>query len=321
MYTRLVSFVMSICVLFLLTPFATAQTASLSGTITDSSGAVIPDVKVSVMNAATGVAREVQTGTGGLYTVVQLAPGRYEVTFDKSGFRTVKFTAVNLTVDQKLTLDTKLEVTSASEQITVEGAVVPIDTTDAQVSNVVEHQQMTELPLILRDPYQLVLLGPGVTESDNMGGVSVNGGRERNNNFMLDGADNNDTEVPGAPSGLTAQNPDSTQEFRVITNNFAPEFGRNNGAVIDVITRSGSNQFHGDAFYFGRWDALGARDYFNHYTAGTLQPKNPYIRNIYGGSFGGPIIKDKTFFFLNYQGDRFITNLTNFSTVPTAAFE
>ena len=324
MYTRLVSFAMSICVLFLFTPLATAQTASLSGTITDSSGAVVPRVKVSLVNAGTSIAREVETGASGVYTVVQLAPGRYEITFEKAGFRSVKFTAVTLTVDQKLTLDTKLEVTSASEQITVEGAVVPIDTTDAQVSNVVEHQQMTELPLILRDPYQLVLLGPGVTESDNMGGVSVNGGRERNNNFMLDGADNNDTEDPGILGGLTAQNPDSTQEFRVITNNFAPEYGRNNGAIIDVLTRSGSNTLHGDAFYFGRWDALGSRDYFNHQidpSTGTIAPKNPYVRNLYGASLGGPLIKNKTFFFVNYQGDRFVTNVTNTSVVPTGAFK
>ena len=324
MYTRLVSFAMSICVLFLFAPLATAQNASLSGTITDSSGAVVPQVKVSVVNAATNVAREVETGAAGVYTIVQLAPGLYEVTFNKSGFRTVKFPAVNLTVDQKLTLDTKLEVTSASEQITVEGAVAPIDTTDAQVSNVVEHQQMTELPLILRDPYQLVLLGPGVTESDNMGGVSVNGGRERNNNFMLDGADNNDTEDPGILGGLTAQNPDSTQEFRVITNNFAPEYGRNNGAIIDVLTRSGSNTLHGDAFYFGRWDALGSRDYFNHQidpSTGLIAPKNPYVRNLYGASLGGSLIKNKTFFFVNYQGDRFVTNVTNTSVVPTAAFK
>jgi len=315
---------MSIFVVFLFAPLATAQTASLSGTIKDSSGAVVPNVRVSTVNSAAGIAREAETGTSGVYTIVELTPGRYEITIEKSGFKTMKFPAVNLTVDQKLTLDARLEVTSASEQVTVEGAVVPIDTTDAQVSSVVEHQQMTELPLILRDPYQLVLLGPGVTESDNMGGVSVNGGRERNNNFMLDGADNNDTEDPGILGGLTAQNPDSTQEFRVITNNFAPEYGRNNGAIIDVLTRSGSNNLHGDAFYFGRWDALGSRDYFNHQidpSTGSIAPKNPYVRNLYGASLGGALIKNKTFYFVNYQGDRFVTNLTNTSVVPTAAFK
>jgi hypothetical protein len=204
-------------------------------------------------------------------------------------------------------------------------SVANVDTETPTLSNVVEHTQMVELPLILRDPYQLVLLGPGVTQSDSgLGGVSINGGRERNNNFLLDGTDNNDADVPGALGGLTSQNPDSTQEFRVLTNNFAPEYGRNNGAVIDVITRSGTNTFHGNLFYFGRWDALGARDYFNHQidpTTGDVAAKNPYVRNLYGGSLGGPIRKDKTFFFLNYQGDRFVTSLTNTATVPTAAFD
>ncbi|MGB8061045.1 MAG: TonB-dependent receptor [Candidatus Sulfotelmatobacter sp.] len=309
-------------VLLALASYSIAQTASINGTVSDSTGALIEHAKVSVRNTTTNATREVFSGAGGAYSVSELPAGPYELTVEKDGFRSVQFRALNLTVAQNLTVNAKLEVGASAEQITVEGAVVPIDTTDAELSNVVEHTQMTELPLILRDPYQLVLLAPGTMQSDSdLAGFSINGGRERNNNFMLDGADNNDTEVPGSYSGLTAQNPDSTQEFRVITNNFAPEFGRNNGAVIDVITRSGGNQFHGDAFYFGRWDALGARDYFNHYTAGTLQPKNPYIRNIYGGSFGGPIVKDRTFFFLNYQGKRFITNLTNNSTVPTSAFE
>ena len=314
--------VVSLLVLVALASYSVAQTASINGTVSDTSGALIEHAKVTARDTATNATREVFSGAGGAFSISELAAGPYELTVAKDGFRSVQFRALNLTVGQNLTVNSKLEVGTTAEQITVEGAVLPIDTTDAELSNVVEHKQMTELPLILRDPYQLVLLSPGTMQSDSgLGGFSVNGGRERNNNFMLDGADNNDTEVPGSGSGLTSQNPDSTQEFRVITNNFAPEFGRNNGAVIDVITRGGSNQFHGDAFYFGRWAVLGARDYFNHYTGDTLQPKNPYIRNIYGGSLGGPIVKNKTFFFLNYQGDRFVTNITNSSTVPTAAFE
>lgn len=296
----------------------------MNGTITDPSGAVVQHAKVTATNTATNLTRSTDTGSAGVYSITELVPGPYNVTLEKAGFRTMRFTSLTLTVDQTATLNAKLEVGSNKEQITVEGAAAPVDTTDAQLSNVVEHKQMTELPLILRDPYQLVLLSPGVTQSDGMLGISANGGRERNNNFMLDGADNNDTETPGGLGGLTSQNPDSTEEFRVITNNFAPEYGRNNGALIDVITRSGTNDFHGDAFYFGRWDALGARDFFNHQTdplTGLVAPKNPYVRNLYGASFGGPIIKDRTFFFVNYQGDRFITNLTNTTTVPTAAFK
>jgi hypothetical protein len=303
-----------------------AQTATVRGTALDPSGAAVVGATVTATNLSTAIDRVTSTNDTGAYSLPSLPPAAYTFTFAKSGFKSVKFENVVLTVDQPLTLDVKFEIGSASATVEVAAsAVAAIDTDNATLSNVVEHTQMTELPLILRDPYQLVLLGPGVTQSDSgLGGVSINGGRERNNNFLLDGADNNDADVPGSLGGLTSQNPDSTQEFRVLTNNFAPEYGRNNGAIIDVITRSGTNDFHGNLFYFGRWDALGARDYFNHQVdpnTGLVEPKNPYVRNLYGGSIGGPIIKDKTFFFLNYQGDRFITNLTNTSTVPTAAFK
>ena len=324
MLRRLVLFAVATSLMLVLVRTAGAQNASINGTVTDSSGALVQNATVTATNTATNASRVVQTGTAGVYSINQIVAGLYDLTIEKTGFRPVRFAEVTLTVDQALTLNARMEIGSNAEQVTVEGKAVTVDTTDAQLSNVVEHEQMTELPLILRDPYQLVLLSPGVTQSDGMGGISANGGRERNNNFMLDGADNNDTEVPGGLGGITAQNPDSTEELRVITNNFAPEYGRNNGAIIDVITRSGTNNLHGDAFYFGRWNALGARDFFNHQidpNTGLVVAQNPYVRNLYGGSLGGPLVKDKTFFFVNYQGDRFITNLTNSSTVPTAAFE
>jgi hypothetical protein len=303
-----------------------AQTATVRGTTLDPSGAAVVGATVTATNLSTAIDRVTSTNETGAYSLSSLPPAVYTFTFTKPGFKVLKFESITLTVDQALTLDAKFEIGSASATVEVAAsAVAAIDTDNATLSNVVEHTQMTELPLILRDPYQLVLLGPGVTQSDSgLGGVSINGGRERNNNFLLDGADNNDADVPGSLGGLTSQNPDSTEEFRVLTNNFAPEYGRNNGAIIDVITRSGTNDFHGNLFYFGRWDALGARDYFNHQidpNTGLVEPKNPYVRNLYGGSIGGPIRKDKTFFFLNYQGDRFITNLTNTSTVPTTAFK
>jgi Carboxypeptidase regulatory-like domain len=324
MLRRLVLFAVATSLALVLVRTAGAQNASVNGTVTDSTGALVQNATVTATNTATKSARSVQTGAAGVYSINEVVAGLYDLTIEKTGFRTVRFAAVTLTVDQAVTLNAKLEIGSNAEQVTVEGTAVPVDTTDAQLSNVVEHEQMTELPLILRDPYQLVLLSPGVTQSDGLGGISANGGRERNNNFMLDGADNNDTEVPGGLGGITSQNPDSTEEFRVITNNFAPEYGRNNGAIIDVVTRSGTNNWHGDAFYFGRWDALGARDFFNHQidpTTGLVAGKNPYVRNLYGASLGGPLIKDKTFFFVNYQGDRFVTNTTNTSTVPTEAFK
>jgi len=306
-------------------PALRAQTAKVSGSVLDSSGAAVVGASITATNAGTSYTRSTVSTDTGAYTISTLPPGLYNFTFTKPGFKAVKFDQISLTVDQVLTLDAKLEVGAVSSTVEVAStSIAQIDTETATLSNVVEHTQMTELPLILRDPYQLVLLGPGVTQSDGLGGVSVNGGRERNNNFLLDGADNNDADVPGPLGGLIAENPDATQEFRVLTNNFAPEYGRNNGAIIDVVTRSGTNDFHGNVFYFGRWDALGARDYFNHQIdplTGEVAAKNPYVRNLYGGSLGGPISKDKTFFFLNYQGDRFVTTLTNTTTVPTAAFK
>jgi hypothetical protein len=295
-----------------------AQTASINGTVTDPSGAVVPGATVAAVNEDTNASRDTQTGNTGAYSISNLVPGKYDITIEKSGLKTVKFAAVTLTVDQALTLDAKLEISVASQTVTVEGTTVaPIDTTDSQVSNVVDEKQLLALPLILRDPYQLVLLTPGTTYTNTgSGGFSVNGSRDRNNNFQLDGTNNNDPGVPGA--GFAILNPDATQEFRVITSNYLPEFGRNSGSVIDIITRSGTNDLHGDVYYFGRWNALGARDFFNDVSQG---PQSPYVRNTFGASIGGPVIKNKLFYFFNYEGNRFATATTTSAVVPDAAFK
>jgi hypothetical protein len=296
-----------------------AQTASVTGTVTDASGGVVPGAAVAARNSGTGTERQASTNATGTFRIVDLVPGRYVLTIEKTGFRTFQATSVDLTVDQVLTLNVTLQVSATRSTVEViSQPLPPVNLDNAAISNVVDTRRITDLPLILRDPYQLVLLSPGVIQSNTgLGGFSANGTRERNNNFLLDGVDNNDTDVPGIPSGLNPLNPDSTQEFRVITNNFAAEYGRNNGALIDVLTKSGTNQLHGDAYWFGRYDALGARDFFNH-EPGT--PKNPYVRNIVGGSAGGPIRKDKTFWFGDYDGQRFPTTLTNTTVVPNAAF-
>src|SRR6185312_9116049 len=170
----------------------------------------------------------------------------------------------------------------ATEEVQVLGnELPPVDLDTAQLSNLVDSREIQDLPLITRDPYSLVLLSPGTSQTDsNHGGFTVNGARDRNNNFLLDGVDNNDTSVPGGPDGVLAANPDSTQEFRVITDNFNAEFGRNTGAIIDVITKSGTNTFHGGAYEFGRWNGFGgARDWFNPGTGPNGGPMNPYVRN------------------------------------------
>jgi hypothetical protein len=296
-----------------------AQTASISGTISDATGAGVPEATVNAKNVATGATRTAITDNSGTYSIPNMAVGQYDVSVEKQGFSTLHFQSVQITVAQNLTLNGSLAVGAVTESVNVAGSSVPaINLEDAQLSNVVDERRILDLPLITRDPYSLVLLSPGTLQtSSSMGGFSVNGQRERNNNFLLDGTDNNDASVPGIPGGISSINPDSTQEFRVITNNFLPEFGRNSGAIVDIVTRSGSNEFHGNAYEYNRVNALAARDFFNP----TPDPQNPFVRNQFGFSLGGPIVKDKTFFFANTEWDRFRTTLTNSATVPTQAFK
>ena len=300
-----------------------AQTGSIAGTVTDATGAVIPGANVTARNTATNEAHSTTSGASGSYSLPNLSVGPYEITVKKEGFKVFHLPSIELTVAQAFTVDPKLVAGAASEEITVRAdRAQDVDLETSQISNLVDQQQMESLPLITRNPYQLVLLSPGTSQTDSgNGGISVNGARDRNNNFLLDGVDNNDTSVPGGMGGVLNANPESTEEFRVITDNFNAEYGRNTGAIIDVVTKSGTNQFHGNAYYFGRWNGFGgARDWFNPGVGPDAGPMNPYIRHQFGFSIGGPIIKNKTFFFFNDEMDRFRTTLTNQSTAPTAAF-
>ena len=297
-----------------------AQTATIGGTITDSSGAAVAGATLTAKDVSNNATRVVSTSKLGAYSITSLRPGTYEVRVEKETFAVTTAPEVKLTVDQNFTLNLQLQPATVREEVRVSADSLPppIDLESAQVSNLVTQTQMQALPLVTRDPYQLILLSPGTIQSDStLGGFSVNGARERDNNFLLDGLDNNDTTVPGIPGGLVRLNPEATQEFRVITNSFMPEFGRNNGAIVDVITRSGTNELHGNAYWFGRYNALGARDFFNP----GPEKQNPYVRNQFGFSLGGPIIKDKTFFFVNNEFQRFRTTLTEPRVVPTAAFK
>jgi len=302
------------------------QNAAVSGTVTDSTGAVVSGVQVTVRNLATNLSRTTTSGATGAYSITNLEVGTYDITAKKEGFRTFHLPSVDLTVAHVSTVDAELLPGAASEEVTVRAdSVAAIDFETSQVSNLVDQEQMKDLPLITRDPYSLVLLSPGTSQTNTgLGGFTINGSRERNNNFLLDGVDNNDTSVPGIPDGVLSANPDSTQEFRVITNNFNAEYGRNTGAIIEVVTKSGTNQFHGGAYEFGRWNSFGgARDWFNPAidSSGASTRMNPYVRNQFGYTIGGPIIKDKTFFFFNEEFDRFRTTLTNNATVPTQGFK
>ncbi|HEY6944051.1 MAG TPA: TonB-dependent receptor [Candidatus Acidoferrum sp.] len=299
-----------------------AQTGSIGGTITDSTGAAVPNAKITAENVNTGESRSIQTDDSGVYRLTNLNPGVYDIRIQHANFNTVLYSQIPLSVDQVLTLDAKLVVSAVRQTVRVASeSVAPVDLNDAQIGNLVDTRQIASLPLILRDPYQLVLLSPGVIQSNSLfSGFSVNGSRERSNNFMLDGADNNDPDFGTNPGqrgqGLSALNPEITQEFRVLTNNYMPEFGRNNGAIIDIVTKQGTNNLHVDIYWFGRYTALSAKDFF-----AQDRSQDPFVRNQVGYSVAGPIQKNKTFFFANEEIWRFSTSLQKTSIVPTAAFK
>jgi Carboxypeptidase regulatory-like domain/TonB-dependent Receptor Plug Domain len=300
-----------------------AQTGTIAGTVSDASGAVVQGAEVTVRNTATNESHKTTSSTSGTYAVTDLPIGPYEITVKKEGFKLFRQPGIELTVAQSFTVDPKLTPGAASEEVTVRAdRVQDIDLETSQLSNLVDQRQMESLPLITRNPYQLMLLSPGTSQTDSSnGGVSVNGARDRNNNFLLDGVDNNDTSVPGQMGGVLNANPESTEEFRIITDNFNAEYGRNTGAIVDVVTKSGTNSLHGNLYYFGRWNGFGgARDYFNPGVGPNAGPMNPYIRHQFGFSIGGPIIKNKTFFFFNDEMDRFLTTLTNPGEIPTQGF-
>ena len=262
-------------------------TGSITGVVTDPSGAVVPGARVTATEKNTGSVRTITTNPSGYYSLTNLAPGIYKLAVAKEGFKGLVIDDNQLTVAQALVVNPQLPVGSLQETIEVNGATAaPIETETSQLSSLVDSRTMNDLPLLTRNAYELVLLSPGVIQPNNgSNGFSVNGSRDRNNNFLLDGVDNNDTSVPGGGSGVLGINPDSAQEFRVITNNFNPEFGRNTGAIIDVVTRGGTNAFHGDAYWFGRYNALGARDFFN---PGPTAQNPLHVRNDFGFSVGGP---------------------------------
>lgn len=315
---KLLNWIVLLFVMSLSIALFAQDTGSISGVVTDPSGALVQGAQITSTNVATGATRTAETNSSGFYSLANLVPGNYTIKVEKQGFQTVSFQNTPVTVAQAAVLNAKFSVGEVQQTIEVNGAAVaPIETESSQLSTLVDSKTMTDLPLLTRNPYELVLLAPGVSQpNDGNGGYSVNGSRDRNNNFLLDGVDNNDTSVPGGP-GIISINPDSAQEFRVITNNFDAQYGRNTGAIVDVVTKSGSNGLHGDAYWFGRYNALGARGFFNQAPA----PQDPYVRNDFGYSLGGPIIKNRTFFFLNNEYQRFRTTLTDASVVPTAAFK
>jgi hypothetical protein len=320
---------MTLCsVLFLsvLMPAAFAQggSAVLSGTVADSSGAAIPSTHVTLTNVETNLALSAVTNASGLYRFPTVPPGRYTIAAESKGFQKFQQSGVLLTVSQQATLDIALQVGSENQTINVEAGAALINTTNAEVSNTVGEHAIRELPLNGRDPSSLVLLSPGVinvlntgagtlqgeTTFPNESGASAGGGRQGSTLYLLDGVPNMDTYMSlAAPS----PNADATGEFRVISNNFDAHYGFSPGAVVSIDTKSGANAFHGGAFEFLRNSALNSADYFS-------KKVDPLKRNQFGGFLGGPIKRDRLFFFGNYQGTRQSTTATSNSTnTPTSA--
>ena len=285
------------------------RNTQLTGRVTDASDAVVPQAAITVVNQDTGLRRETSTNELGYYMAPLLQPGRYNITVKKDGFRPVTQSEITLTVDQSLRVDIVLEIGRVTETVEVTANVTAVDTQSATLREVVDERRIRELPLNGRDATQLILLLPGVygTTRDNSGlrqagsgrgivqaGIASNGARGNMVNYSLDGATHNDTYTNIA---LAFPNPDALQEFSVQTNNFSAESGRSAGAVVNAVTRSGTNRFHGSLFEFHRNSALNARNFFATRADGLK-------RHQFGGTVGGPIWQNKAFFFFSHQETR-----------------
>jgi hypothetical protein len=310
-----------------------AQTfrGTILGTVTDSSGAAIAGAAVAVKNVNTGLSRTVSTSEDGTYSVPELPIGTYTVTVEKAGFKQGVVSGLQVEVSSQLRADVALQTGEVSQRIEVTGDELPqVESTSNVLGGIVESKVVTNLPVNGRDYQKLIFLVPGVsgspdqiTDSPGSYGVfSVNGARGRSNNFLLDGTDMNDgyrndpaineAGVFGTPATILPV--EAIAELRVASN-FEAEYGRSAGGVINVVTKSGSNQLHGSFFEFFRNTDLNARNYFNQ----VPEPQQPFHNNQFGGSLGGPIIRDKTFFFVDYEGMRETGKEASPACVPTTA--
>ena len=298
---------------------ALAQTTgSIRGTLKDPSGAVIPGAQVTATLEGQNVPHVTTTDENGDYEFAVLPVGTYTLEVTATGFKKYAQKGIDVSLGHVMIVNPALELGTVTQVITTEARVPLVETTSTQLGAVMNSRAVVDLPLNARDTYQLLQLQPGVQSqvgsglfygSDNAGSVSVNGGRGRSNNFMVNGGDANDQFV-NLPA--IQPSPDTIQEFRVLTNTFDAEFGRNSGSVIDVVTKSGTDNFHGDAFEFFRNNVLNARGFFD-----TALPD--FKQNQFGGTFGGPIKKDKTFFFGSYEGRRIRQGISSqVVPVPTA---
>jgi hypothetical protein len=327
--------------LFLGLSVAQSPNGTISGIVHDPTDRPILDAEIIVVNDLTNIQYQTKTSDEGIYVVRDLPPGPYRIQVTKRGFKTLIKPGLILNVQNALSVSITLPLGAVSEVITVESGAPLINTTDASVSTVVDRQFAENLPMNGRSFQTLLYLAPGVVvtpsnESDN-GQFSVNGQRAASNYWMLDGVSANigigvnggatggnavggaigSFSVTGGTNSLVSV--DALQEFRILTSTFAPEFGRTPGGQISIVTRSGTKQFHGAAFDYFRNDVLDAGDWFNGYTNNPPLPKAEERQNDFGGTLGGPIAKDGTFFFFSYEGLRLRLPQTTLTTVPDLA--
>jgi hypothetical protein len=327
---RVIAWTLGLLLLVLMAIPASAQEAgSILGVIKDSSGGVVPNAKVTVTDTATGNARTIQTGSDGAYRVPGLRPGLYSLKVEAQGFQTQTQTGLTLNVAQQLVSNATLQVGAATQEVTVTGEAPVINTTTSSVGGLVNDQQISELPLNGRNYTDLTLLQPGVAQTTHNGlgdtglWYSSNGAHPRANNYTLDGALINNKQGTG-PAGVTgtALGVSGIKEYRVLTNSPSAEYGLVMGSQTVIVSKGGSNNWHGEVFEYLRNNHLDARNFFDpdpSLIPGSYNRLPQFKRNNFGGSVGGPIQKDKTFFFLTYEGVRLQQGDTVQDTVlPTA---
>ncbi len=312
------------------------ETGTIYGSVTDPTGAVVPSAIVRLIDTDRGLKSDAATGSSGFYSFPNVRPGHYQMEVEKSGFKTFRLNGITVNVQNNLGQNFTLVVGSASEAITVTASAAIVNTTDGSVGTVVDRTFADNIPLNGRTFQTLIMLTPGVvvtqTAFNDQGQFSVNGQRADANYFTVDGVSANFgvtgyfplvQSAGGALPALSAQggtnslvSVDAMQEFRVQTSSFAPEYGRTPGGQISIVTRSGTNTFHGTLFEYFRNDVLDANNWFNGYTNNPPLPKAEERQNDFGGVFGGPIIKNKTFFFFSYEGSRLRQPETKETVVP-----
>jgi hypothetical protein len=310
------------------------ELAAVTGLVTDPNGRSVPGVNILITNLATNGAFQTTTNDQGIYRVPSLQPGIYRMTLDKDGFKSVVKSGIELHVQDVASINFELQIGSVNETVTVEAGGLVINTTDASVSTVVDRKFAENLPLNGRSFQTLIQLTPGVvltpSNTNDSGQFSVNGQRASSNYWMVDGVSANVGTPPslftanglaGTASGVNAQggtnslvSVDALQEFRIQTSTYAPEFGRTPGAQISIVTRSGTNQFHGSLFDYLRNDVLDANDWFANQN---MLAKPEERQNDFGGTLAGPILKDRTFFFFSYEGLRLRLPQVGITSVPS----